>query len=863
MKRFARKLTARFYITFGQVSLLMSLLLLAIHLEFVPDRLSAVRTGRAALAEAVAANGSVSISATDIPRLQAILGFVVERNADLLSAAVRKADGEVIATVGDHEQHWRALPREYSTDSEVQVPIWAGDHKWGQVELRFRPLRSPGWRGIVEDERTWLAVFMTLSSFALFYFYLGRMLKYLDPSGVIPEKVKSAFDAMAEGLLVTDDKGHIHLANQAFATVIGRPPKELLGRHPSDFTWCTSDGTPFAETEKETYPWARALREQVPQRNITICLQDGAITRRSFMVNCAPIMVAEGQCAALLISFDDITQLEEKETELRKAKEEADAASQAKSHFLASMSHEIRTPLNAVLGFTELLRRGYHRSENELKRHLDTIYASGKHLLELINDILDLSKVEAGRLELERIRCAPYPIIQEVVRVLEVKATEKGISLDLESDGAIPETIQTDPARLRQILTNLLGNAIKFTETGGVKVKVRLTSIEQQSQLVIAVADTGIGIPEDKLETVFEPFAQADISVAQKFGGTGLGLAISRRLAHALGGDISVRSEEGKGSVFTLVLDIGPLADLRLVVPDGVVAQDRTAAAAPASWVFPPARILVVDDGEENRELIRLVLEQTGLQVEEAENGSVALEKALQQAFALILMDIQMPVMDGQTATRLLRHRGVKVPIIALTAHAMKGFEQALLEAGCSGYLTKPIEIDKLLHSLADWLGGHPAPGSEGGDLSAMAIGNEEATSERAEDEPIVSRLADHPRLRGVVRKFAHRLKDQLAAIEQAWQARDFDNLASLAHWLKGAGGTVGFDVFTEPALNLEQLAKARRGEQIAAAITVLNRLAARIVVPSDAELAKSKPGSGSGNEKHEVAPVRRRHSAT
>jgi len=828
-------LSARTRITYGQVGLLLSLLFSAIFLDLIPDRESAVFEGRVMLAEAIAANSSVLINRSDIARLSADLRFVVERNEALLSAALRTKHGRLVADTGTHKENWQPLVDDHSTSSQIIVPIWEGSRRWGQVELRFRPLGKEGLMGVLFNPWVKLTLFFALTSFIAFYFYLGRMLKQLDPSQAIPGQVRSALDNMAEGLLVLDKKEQIVLANQAFAALIGKDPDALMGYRAADLPWVN---TGDSEDKDCACPWSDALREGEPQRNVMIRLNSGE-GQRTFMTNCSPVLGSKGKYGGVLVSFDDVTELEEKEIELRKSKEEAESANRSKSEFLANMSHEIRTPMNAILGFTEILKRGYGKNKKDSKQYLNTIHASGKHLLELINDILDLSKVEAGQLEVELGRCAPHHIIQELVQVLGIKAKENGISLEFQPAGELPETILTDQTRLRQIVTNLIGNAIKFTEQGGVKVTAVLSGGGQHPLYSIEVSDTGIGMSEAQQEQVFKPFQQADSSITRRFGGTGLGLSISKRFAEALGGDITVRSEPGKGSTFSLNLDPGPLDGIPMLAP-GQLQEDISEIAAKdqMQWQFPDTHVLVVDDGVENRELVTLVLEEAGLHVDTAENGQEGVDKVLAGSYDLVFMDVMMPVMDGFTATRLLRGRGVETTIIALTAHAMKGFEKECLDAGFTGYMTKPIDIDHMIAELAVYLGGHQV---EVDNKETKAIDTDDSRPEpgirMADASPIVSSLpVGNPKFQAIIASFIERLAGKLDDMEDAWNRRDYDELAGLGHWLKGAGGTVGFNVFTEPAKNLELLAKDRSEDMVNEAIQALRSLASRLAISGDTQ---------------------------
>jgi signal transduction histidine kinase/CheY-like chemotaxis protein/HPt (histidine-containing phosphotransfer) domain-containing protein len=660
---------------------------------------------------------------------------------------------------------------------------------------------------------------------------------------------------MAEGLLILDRKEQIVLANQAFSAMLDKSSDKLIGHRAGDLPWIDTEGKKVVKAER---PWIQALDNGEALMNRILRLQFSDEDWRTFKINCAPVLGDRGKYAGVLVSFDDITELEEKELELHKSKEEAVAANQAKSVFLANMSHEIRTPMNAILGFTELLKRGYVKNEKESLKYLNTIHRSGKNLLELINDILDLSKVESGRLEVEKTWVEPYRIIQEVLQILDVKAQEKGIALSFAAQGALPQKIQTDPARLRQITFNLVGNAIKFTDQGSVTLTCRFENTSTGPRLLIEITDTGIGMPQERLETIFDPFVQADTTVTRRLGGTGLGLAIGRTFARALGGDITVESEPGEGSTFIVTLTTGNMDGILFLQPDDVaISPEEFSKEDAMRWQFPEARILVVDDGAENRELVRLLLQEAGLTVDEAENGQVGVQKAVATHYDVILMDIHMPVMDGFTAAQTLRQQGLKTSIIALTANAMKGFEQECLEGGYSGYLTKPIDVNLFMEKMANLLGGHqvrseassaaiskrmqkdegeaPASPSAPPGPSDNTFTIDSASAHRAAStvqRSVVSRLASNPRLRKTILAFVRKLEKQVEKMEQDWKQGDMENLAELAHWLKGSGGTVGYDDFTVPAAELEKFARAGQEEQAGHMLKQVKYLMKGIVLP-------------------------------
>ena len=402
------------------------------------------------------------------------------------------------------------------------------------------------------------------------------------------------------------------------------------------------------------------------------------------------------------------SRVHERTSALQAALAQAEAASAAKTNFLANMSHEIRTPMTAILGYLDFLdEEGVSREQR--REYLDTVRRNGKHLLGIINDILDLSKIEAGCMQLERIPCSLRQIAHEVASLMGARATEKGLTLKFEVRGHVPEQIQTDPMRLKQVIVNLISNAIKFTEQGFVELIVEMTDTDSNGarKARFSIRDSGIGMSPEVLKQIFRPFTQADESMTRRFGGTGLGLSISRRLAELLGGNVVAKSAVGVGSEFILEIDPGSLVDVNWVVDDNDSTTRPELIAPPVDVLKLPVglTILLAEDSLDNQMLISTLLRRRGASVEIAENGQLAVQLAQQRnaagkPFDVILMDMQMPVMDGYEATRRLRTEGYLGRIVALTAHAMSGDRARCLAAGCDDFATKPIDKKTLFETI-------------------------------------------------------------------------------------------------------------------------------------------------------------------
>ncbi len=415
-----------------------------------------------------------------------------------------------------------------------------------------------------------------------------------------------------------------------------------------------------------------------------------------------PVNNDQGQLDYIIVVSSDITERKRAEVSLTSAAEAAQAANTAKSQFLANMSHEIRTPMNAIIGFSDILIED--NLTGEQKANIGIIRESAASLLNLINDILDFSKIEAGQLDVEKTDCSLTKLLKSLESIVCAQADEKSIDFRIQAGPNVPAHIHSDAGRLRQCLVNLVDNAIKFTDQGHVYLHVSLHKDNDSHFIQFDVEDTGIGIPAHRQQAIFESFTQADGSTTRKYGGTGLGLTVTRQLVGLLDGELRISSEPRKGSVFSLVIPTG-------VDITGYALLDRHDTPDAGTNELPKTEtplfsgsVLVAEDVKGNQKLMELMLSKLGLDVVIAEDGNQALQKALSQSFDLILMDMQMPHMDGYEATRALKQQGYETPIVALTANAMKGDDQKCIEAGCDGYLTKPIDRRELPRILAQYL---------------------------------------------------------------------------------------------------------------------------------------------------------------
>jgi PAS domain S-box-containing protein len=526
--------------------------------------------------------------------------------------------------------------------------------------------------------------------------------------------LQTILDGVPDVIMLHDTDRRIISLNKAGCAWLGVSAEEARGRKCHELLGCAESCRGCSAGPTNSWEKIVSTKRLIPElqkwvRTTSIPIQDES--GRTRMVVEQILDITKPELARRRLN-ETVAALESANKSLEEYNRLANSAVRAKSEFLANMSHEIRTPMTAILGFADLLLEDtdVDHAPSARVEAIRTIQRNGQHLLGLINDILDLSKIEAGKVEIERVTCSPVHILRDVIALMRVRADAKGLPVTIEYASSIPEWIQNDPLRIRQIIINLIGNAIKFTETGSVRVVAHLKErMEAAPLLQVDIIDTGIGLTEEQISRLFVPFSQADSSTTRKYGGTGLGLTISKRLAELLGGDILIKSTPGRGSTFSVTFATGELEGVRLLDPSAARGLPNSQEAAiPSTQVTTlQHRVLLAEDGPDNQRIVTFILKKAGAHVTLVENGARACEEAFaavsrQEPFDVILMDMQMPVMDGYEATRQLRSLDYAGRIVALTAHALEGDEAKCLNAGCDGYLTKPIDRAKLLRTIAE-----------------------------------------------------------------------------------------------------------------------------------------------------------------
>ncbi|HET98009.1 MAG TPA: response regulator [Desulfurivibrio alkaliphilus] len=634
-------------------------------------------------------------------------------------------------------------------------------------------------------------------------------------------RLSSILQSLGAGVIATDQQGRVAFLNPVAERLTGWDLVDALNQPVGEVLDLVDETT----AHPLEIPLVRVLEEgEIVDWGNHILLRSRIGASRPVACTVAPIVSFVGMIGAVFV-FRDTSKEREAQHNLLVAKEEAERASRAKSEFLAGMSHEIRTPLTAILGMADLLEQTGLKPDQ--RRYVKISRAAGENLLDLINGILDLSKIEAGKLEVEVVEFDLDRLVRQLCEIMVLRASQKGLEFVCRSRWPSPCPVLGDPTRIRQVLVNLIGNAIKFTEEGRVIVETAYLPEDgpsapdgpKRSLFRFVVKDTGIGIPQEKQELVFDDFAQANSSITRCYGGTGLGLAISRKLVHLMGGRIGLDSREGVGSVFTVEL---PLPFQEAV---GLGDREPLPAAEPAlSNGAEPGRmdILLAEDSPDNCLLFSAYLQGTGHRLDLAANGYEAVEKMMQGRYDLVLMDIQMPEMDGYSATRAIRAWEERLgrprtPILALTAHAFQEDVRKSREAGCDSHLVKPIKLDDFLRAVNRYL---PA---KGGKKSAAA-------PETFEVEAFVADLVP-----GYLRKVA----DDLGGIEAALGQDDWEQVRLLAHNLKGSGGGYGFERLSSLAAELEE-ASGKPDREAAASVLAemrlyLDRVSPRHVIKSAA----------------------------
>ena len=676
------------------------------------------------------------------------------------------------------------------------------------------------------------------------------------------ERLRAIMDNIQTGIILVDAETHTIVdANPAAVEMIGTATEKIVGSVCYNYICPDTNGQcPITD-----------LKQDVNNAENQLVRADGV--KLPILKTAAPVILGGRQY--LLESFVDITERKRTEENLKIAKEQAESAwteleqvnlrleasvkkarlmtkeavmaNRAKSQFLANMSHEIRTPMNGVLGMLELALD--EPLSDMVADYLQTAKSSADALLAIIDDVLDISKIEAGKISIEMIDCSLKQLLADIDTLMRPQAEQKGIEFTISIDTPVPEQIRTDPTRLRQCLLNLLGNAVKFTDTGYVCIRVTGQGEKNGITLRFDVEDTGIGIEPDKQKLIFEAFTQADYSTTRKFGGTGLGLVITKNLVKLLGGTISLTSRPGEGSTFSLTVPAGVYIETQPLMTEfnhDEIGETR-AKGAPAISVKFAGRILVVEDDYVNQKTILAILKKLGLQTDIANDGSQAVRKATEEYFELILMDMHMPNMNGYEATKALRKKGLTLPIIALTASVMKSEFDRCLDVGCDGYLAKPINRRKLLEMLARYL---PSPDS--GHQSRKKVPMDERNDQTDKDvidwPELENRIGDESLIKEIVSRFLADNTKRLEMLTEAVKAANLKDIKMLSHTLKGSVSTIAAIPLSKAVYQLELAAEQKNLETTESLLADIqaefDRLKTLLVQPDWIQIVKTKTGS-------------------